>query len=486
MARRRSRRRKRSYRNEGESSGYPPHLVLEDLSPRARRLVEGRLIDVSIIEGSGEDGRITSGDILHAARVMEVQQSVARIEATGNVAGVGDATAEDRTAPAEESQLEPSDPIPGPPSDSSPDLTADGGEEVPEITDAATTSGSKAGGDPVSVPPSPWEAYNGVSEGLAESALPGAEQSWGEAEANIEAIAQEAAARIGVEPDDIPPPTEEASAPIVDSVPPAGVVEEYGAMVGSAAMGSEPFAPQDSEPELIEPEPAEPGPITPESVPVDESLVAAPATPEPVIQPPVAADEPLPVAAQAASSSPDAEAEQNVERVPVAAAGQPQPLSQQGRVMMDFGTLELVDPESVWAEGAEDFAPWFLAHSRQLGDVLGLEAGLSEARQFTTRSATGVIGRDDGGEDVVVVSSQKAVAEDADLGHALGMAASSGAATVALVSAKFEEEQLQALAWLNNQTKSGVQWYGIEMKVVRIADSPAAMLFELVASPPPT
>ena len=64
------------------------------------------------------------------------------------------------------------------------------------------------------------------------------------------------------------------------------------------------------------------------------------------------------------------------------------------------------------------------------------------------------------------------------------MAASSGASTVALVSAKLNEEQLQALAWLNNQTKSGVQWYGIEMQVVRIGESPAAMMFDLVASPP--
>ena len=161
-----------------------------------------------------------------------------------------------------------------------------------------------------------------------------------------------------------------------------------------------------------------------------------------------------------------------------------EPEVEQREVMMDFGTLELVDPESVWAEGAEDFAPWFLAHSRQLGDVLGLDSGLSEARQFTTKSATGVVGRDDKGEDVVVVSSQNAEADDSDLGRALGMAASSGASTVALVSAKFHDEQLQALSWLNNQTRSGVQWYAIEMRVVRIADSPAAMLFDLVASPP--
>ena len=151
---------------------------------------------------------------------------------------------------------------------------------------------------------------------------------------------------------------------------------------------------------------------------------------------------------------------------------------------MDFGTLELVDPESVRAEGAEDFAPWFLANSKQLGDVLGLRAGLNDPRQYTTKSTTGVIGHDDNGEAVVVVSSQQAAADDPDLGRALGMAASSGAGTVALVSAKFGEEQLQALAWLNSQTKSGVKWFGIEMKVVRIADSPPAMMFDLVASPP--
>ena len=170
---------------------------------------------------------------------------------------------------------------------------------------------------------------------------------------------------------------------------------------------------------------------------------------------------------------------------PGAAPAQPQPEPEQHReVMMDFGTLELVDPESVWADGAEDFAPWFLAHSQQLGDVLGLRAGLADARQFTTKSATGVLGRDDSGDDVVVVSSKNATADDSDLGHALGMAASSGAASVALVSAAFEEDQLKALAWLNNQTKSGVKWFGIEMRVVRIADSPAAMLFDRVAAPP--
>jgi hypothetical protein len=491
VARRRSRRRKSSYRTEGELSGYPPHLVLEDLSPRARRLVEGGLIDVDMIQGSGEDGRITSGDILHAARVMEVEQSVARIEATGNADVMGERASENEHPLPPAPRFESSNDTAESPADTAPDIASEQ-EEGPEITDAATTSGTRIGGEPVSMPPSPWDAYNGVSEGLAESALPGAEQSWGEAEANIQAIAEEAAARAGREVDDVSPPAEEPPHSIVDTVPPALVDD---AAVPAESTEAESDVPGLAETEFMEPAPTEPesfvpAPAEPESfVPAPaepESFVPAPAEPEsfvPAPEQPAPVDELVTIAAEMGPNDSEAEADPIVEQERVDAAAETPPHSQQGRVMMDFGTLELVDPESVWAEGAEDFAPWFLAHSRQLGDVLGLEAGLSEARQFTTKSATGVVGRDDSGDDVVVVSSQNAVAEDADLGHALGMAASSGAATVALVSAKFPEEQLQALAWLNNQTKSGVQWFGIEMKVVRIADSPAAMLFELVAAP---
>ena len=72
LVRRRSRRRKSSYRDE--ATGLPASLRLEDLSSRARRLVESGVIDVSSITGSGEGGRITSGDILTAARLMEMEQ----------------------------------------------------------------------------------------------------------------------------------------------------------------------------------------------------------------------------------------------------------------------------------------------------------------------------------------------------------------------------------------------------------------------------
>ncbi len=458
MARRRSRRRKNSYSEASDSAVEPQAATVDDLSPRARRLVESGVIDLEAITGSGPEGKITSGDILHAARVMEMEQSVPRIERMSQA-----------DAASQEPKAEPDAEIAAVP----------GGliDAVPVVDDAVapdsgTSSAAQVGGEPISVAPDPWDEYNGSSDGLSEIVMPGAEQSWGEAEANIAAIAEEAAAQ-----------STEAS--VAESIEPETVAATEDAAITSDAPGLEAVTVRKDETAGAEEMPADA-----EAVSAETDAGEEPEAEEKSIVDLVAAANEA-IATTAPTEIPSEEAVASDDGVSPQESDAPEPyleeamaMSSQGEVMMDFGTLELVDPDSVWAEGAEDFAPWFLAHSQQLGDVLGLEAGLSDARQFTTKSATGVLGRDDNGDDVVVVSSKSSTADDSDLGRALGMAASSGAGSVALVSASLGEDQLKALSWLNNQTKSAVKWYGIEMRVVRIADSPAAMLFELVASPP--
>jgi hypothetical protein len=480
--------------------------------------VESGVIDISTVVGSGDGGRITSGDILERARSMEKEQSVARIETVGQ--GQDAPQSDDGFSTAQEAgdlapplthpyqQVPASQPVsftyPTP-------LIPDAGEAMPDpgatiappdaplaagtpvTTDgesATSTSAADVGGDPIGVPPTPWDAYNGSTDGLAERALPGAERSWGEAEANIAAIAEEAAAQLYQRPGSPPEPV--VTEPVFavsrepESQPDPVVADDESSAFEHVAQADPVFGNDEAlvfEPigatrpaAYYTPDAAET--IDPAGVEEETGLI-----PEPYVDEASAlAAQPVWEVAGVVTTADQARAILDGSD-PITDAGEPELLEQLSEVMMDFGTLELVDPESVWDAGAEDFAPWFLANSKQLGDVLGLEAGLSDPRQYTTRSATGVLGRDDDGEDVVVVSSQHAAADDSDLGRALGMAASSGAATIALVSAKFGEEQLQALEWLNSQTKSGVKWFGIEMKVVRIADSPPAMMFNLVASP---
>ncbi|MCP4965782.1 MAG: hypothetical protein GY926_11145 [bacterium] len=465
MARRRSRRRKSSYSESDEQTSSD--IAADELSPRARRLVESGVIDLETISGSGPDGSVTSGDILHAARVMEMEQSVPRIERTSQaVSGHGESD-----DPAADDDLEAAAP-------------AESGSlvDVPELVtpsaDSGTSTTAQVGGEPITVALDPWDDYNGSSEGLSEGALPGAEQSWGEAEANIAAIADEAAANDG-ESDDADADESAEETAYVDADRP----EQPAAVTSDEAVDGEPV-------EIVAEPPVEPEPAAVDGTPLIDSVPEAgeggadEASDRSIADLVAAANEAIATTSTPEIPSPEVSIPEGGTTRHESDVASPVVAESQGEVMMDFGTLELVDPDSVWAEGVEDFAPWFLAHSEQLGDVLGFDAGLSDARQFTTKSATGVLGRDDGGEDVVVVSSKNATADDSDLGRALGMAASSGAGSVALVSAALNEDQLKALAWLNNQTRSGVKWYGIEMQVVRIADSPAAMMFKLVASPP--
>jgi hypothetical protein len=478
VARRRSRRRKSSYSEGDERTSQD--VAIEELSPRARRLVESGVIDLDAISGSGPDGSITSGDILHAARVMEMEQSVPRIERTSQAVSAYGGTDESEAPP---------EPASTPESGSLFDVPQP--VEPIDQPDSGTSTTAQVGGEPISVAPDPWDTYNGSSDGLSESALPGAEQSWGEAEANIAAIADEAAANDVVEektetPDDL----EELEAETPDDVEEPQAAAEMTDQVAETHAVAE-MTDQVEEPEahlvVTEAElPASDELVTSESAPeADEALAPESEGPttKSIADLVAAANDAIATTSAPEIPSPEVSISEGGTTQDHSDVEQPLVAASQGEVMMDFGTLEHVDPESVWAEGVEDFAPWFLAHSQQLGNVLGLEAGLSDARQFTTKSATGVLGRDDSGEDVVVVSSKSATADDSDLGRALGMAASSGAGSVALVSAALNEDQLKALAWLNNQTRSGVKWYGIEMQVVRIADSPAAMMFKLVASP---
>jgi hypothetical protein len=464
---------------------------------------------------------------------MEVEQSVARIESVytrpeaADVPEVPSADTGDPVATSQQTEPEPfrsDDEAVGEDEDDAAvetaeaelygaendaDNDADHGadqEEPKDVAESATFTAVSIGGEPVATEHDPWEDYNGSSEGFSERARPGAEKSWGEAEAHLAAMAEEVAAHQPTEiesqgtaeaeaaheaaHDAVAEGTPSAEPPIPLAVPDVAAegtpsAEPFVPPPPRAAevVESEADAAVTAQAEEFDAAAAVAAETDAEQAPYEEAPVppAAPVAPPPPSEAAAMADEP---GDTVTPSLDEPAAAETPEEEPIPVALEQAESDTPREAMMDFGTLELVDPESVWAEGAEDFAPWFLAHSRQLGDVLGLESGLSDARQFTTKSATGVLGRDDNGEDVVVVSSQKAVADDSDLGRALGMAASSGAASVALVSAALNDDQLKALAWLNNQTKSGVRWYGIEMRVVRIADSPAAMLFDLVAAPP--
>ena len=145
--------------------------------------------------------------------------------------------------------------------------------------------------------------------------------------------------------------------------------------------------------------------------------------------------------------------------------------------------LEPMDIRDVWANEARDFTPWLLANAERLGEVLGIDIDL-EAREYPVGDfSLDLFGRDITNECPLIVENQLAETNHTHLGQLLTYAAGTQAATVVWVAPSFRDEHRKALDYLNDKAGDDARFFGVEVKVVRIGDSPPAPMFSLVAKP---
>lgn len=149
----------------------------------------------------------------------------------------------------------------------------------------------------------------------------------------------------------------------------------------------------------------------------------------------------------------------------------------------DLGTLETVDPRLVWNNEAHDFTPWLLANADRLSAALGIDLELEAAEHPVGGFSLDLVGRDITNDAVLIVENQLAGTDHSHLGQVLTYAAGTGASTIVWIATAFREEHRQALDWLNENTGEGTHFFGIELQVVRIGDSPKAPLFNVVVQP---
>lgn len=145
--------------------------------------------------------------------------------------------------------------------------------------------------------------------------------------------------------------------------------------------------------------------------------------------------------------------------------------------------LEAVDIRDVWENEARDFTPWLLANAEHLGEVLGIDIEL-EAREYPVGDfSLDLFGRDITNECPLIVENQLAETNHTHLGQLLTYAAGTQAATVVWVAPNFRDEHRKALDYLNDKAGDDARFFGVEVKVVRIGDSPPAPMFNLAAKP---
>ncbi len=147
-----------------------------------------------------------------------------------------------------------------------------------------------------------------------------------------------------------------------------------------------------------------------------------------------------------------------------------------------LGRLEQLDPREVWKSESSDLTPWLIEHLDLLATSLGISIVPTERERRVGNFSLDVLGEDESGRPVIV-ENQLEPTNHTHLGQLLVYASGLGAAVVVWLTPSFRDEHRSALDWLNERTDEQVHFFGVELGLVRIGDSPPAPIFRVVAQP---
>jgi hypothetical protein len=150
----------------------------------------------------------------------------------------------------------------------------------------------------------------------------------------------------------------------------------------------------------------------------------------------------------------------------------------------NLSKLERVPLRQAWKHESGDFTPW-LAEADNL-DTLAQVLGISELVLVAAEHWVGDFKLDilcTDGDQQVIIENQLADTDHKHLGQILTYAAGVGARKVIWVAESFRPEHAAALQFLNDNTTDDLSFFGVQVELWRIGDSPFAPKFEVVVKP---
>lgn len=152
---------------------------------------------------------------------------------------------------------------------------------------------------------------------------------------------------------------------------------------------------------------------------------------------------------------------------------------------LKLGRLERIELRNIWLSEAVDFTPW-LARPENialLGETLGIDLEVEAQEKSVGPFRADILCKDTGNDKWVLVENQLERTDHGHLGQLLTYASGLEAVTIVWIAAKFTEEHRSTLDWLNRITNESFRFFGLEVELWKIANSPAAPKFNIVAKP---
>lgn len=153
--------------------------------------------------------------------------------------------------------------------------------------------------------------------------------------------------------------------------------------------------------------------------------------------------------------------------------------------MTTLGRLEPVDLRQVWTSEATQFTPW-LARAENLSvlsETLGIDLELEAQERPVGPFRADILCKDVTTDRWVLIENQLERTDHTHLGQLLTYASGLEAVTIVWIAARFTEEHRSTLDWLNRITDESFRFFGLEVELWRIGNSPAAPKFNIVSKP---
>lgn len=150
-----------------------------------------------------------------------------------------------------------------------------------------------------------------------------------------------------------------------------------------------------------------------------------------------------------------------------------------------LGRLTRIDLRDIWVSEATDFTPWLAREENLtiLAETLGLELELEAQEKAVGPFRADILCKDVGSNAWVLIENQLERTDHSHLGQLLTYASGLEAVTIVWIAARFTEEHRSTLDWLNKITDETFRFFGLEVELWRIEDSPAAPKFNVVSKP---
>jgi len=150
-----------------------------------------------------------------------------------------------------------------------------------------------------------------------------------------------------------------------------------------------------------------------------------------------------------------------------------------------LGRLEKIDLRKFWKDEARDFTPWLASEENieLLSETLDIDLEVEGTEVPVGIFKVDILAKDINNNKVVIIENQLEKTDHDHLGKIITYASGLGAEIVVWISRAITEEHRKAIDWLNDITGEDIAFFGLEIELWKINQSPPAPKFNIVCSP---